>query len=191
MTPDLCDIKRIFIMIPRLFLCHNLDIHSPARIFTLYDRLIQITAMALPVFCDQRPGLFVRQVFNPLLGNKMEFAPESLIVFIVKTKGMFSIEIHMTERRGNSAVRHHNSRLMERLRQQRPEIPVVLRRAHAGLRIALYRTVQIREIMDITEEEGWCIISDQIPVSFFCIKLDRHAADIALCVSRAPFPRYR
>ena len=128
-------------MIPCLLLCHDLNIHGPTGIFTFHDRLIQITAMAFPVFCNQRFCLFIRQVFNSLLSYKMEFTPETLIIFVVKAEGVFSVKVHMAERGGNSAVRHHDGRLMERFRQQRPEIPVVLCRAQTSLGIAFYRTV--------------------------------------------------
>ena len=80
---------------------------------------------------------------------------------------------------------------MEGFRKQSPEIPVVLGGTYACPGIAFYGTVQIREIMYVTQEEGRCIVAYQIPVPLFSVELHSYTADISFCVSGAAFTGYR
>ena len=48
--------------------------------------------------------------------------------------------------------------------------------------IPLNGTVQIGEVMDITDKECWRIVSDQIPVAFPSVELDGNTAYVAFTV---------
>ena len=104
MPPDFCDVERIFVVFKGLFFCHDLYIHCPARIIASFNRFIQISAMAFPVFGDEGFRFRVRKVFDSLLGFKVELAPYTFIFIIVEGEGMFSIKMHMPERSGNTPI---------------------------------------------------------------------------------------
>ena len=80
---------------------------------------------------------------------------------------------------------------VQRLREVRPEVPVVLCTAHARARIALHRMVEVGELKGITQEEDRCVVSNHVPISLLRIELHCEAANIALGVRRATLTGYR
>ena len=76
---------------------------------------------------------------------------------------------------------------MQCLGKRGPEVPVVLRAAHVGARVALHGMVEIRELERVAQEEDRRVVADHVPVAFLGVELDREAADIALGIGRAAF----
>jgi hypothetical protein len=146
---------------------------------------VQVAAGALAVARADFGGFLVGEVFDALLGAEVELDPDALIVLVVHREGVLAEEMHVAETVRDAAVGHDDGGLVEGLRQHGPEIPVVLRAAHAGHGIALYGAVQVREIVHVAQEEGRRIVADQIPVAFLRVEFDGHAADIALGICRA------
>ena len=128
-------------MVQRFFFGHDLKIHRPARKIALSDGIVQIPAMAFPVLANQRLGLFIRQVLNALLGQHMELAPHAVVVFVIKAKGMAAEAVHMAIAGRNSFIAHNDCNLVHGFRQNSPKIPVILRVAQVGFRIAFYCSV--------------------------------------------------
>lgn len=112
-------------MVLGLLLGHDLHIHGPAWIISILNCLEQILAVIFPIHAIDLRCLLVGQVFNALLGFKMELAPEPFILFIVERERVFPEEVHIAEGGRNPPVTHDHSDLMEALRQQGPEIPVI------------------------------------------------------------------
>ncbi len=79
---------------------------------------------------------------------------------------------------------HDYSDLVQSLGKVRPEVPVAICAAHAGSRIARDGVVEVGELQRITNEEDGCVVSNQIPVTFLGIELQREAADVPLGVGR-------
>ena len=115
MTPDFGDIKGILVVVFRLFFRHDLNVHRPSGEIPFFDRVKQVLTMILPVRAVDSGGFLIGKVFDALLGLKMEFAPNPLVVFIVKREGMLAEEMHIAERGRNTPVAHHNGDLMEAL----------------------------------------------------------------------------
>ena len=86
---------------------------------------------------------------------------------------------------------HYDGGLMEGLRKQRPEVPVILGRAHACARVPLYCPVKVREIMYIPQEKGWRIVAYQVPVAFFRVELAGNPADITFRIRSPALPGNR
>ena len=78
---------------------------------------------------------------------------------------------------------------MESLGQQRPEVPVVVRAAHAGSRITLDGVIEIGKTQRIAEEKHRRVVADDVPVALLSIELEREAADIALGIGGAALAR--
>lgn len=75
---------------------------------------------------------------------------------------------------------------MKTLRQQRPEIPVVLGRPQICTRIAFHRTIQIREVVGITNEKHRRIVADHIPVTVLGVDLTGCSANIPFRIGCPP-----
>jgi hypothetical protein len=58
---------------------------------------------------------------------------------------MTSEEMHMPEGLGNSAIRHDDGDLMERLWKKSPEVPVILSAPKTATGIALNSVVEVGE----------------------------------------------
>src|SRR3546814_2750970 len=86
-------------------------------------------------------------------------------------EGVAAIAVHVPEAARDAAVGHGDGHLVQRLRQQRPEIPVVVGGTQAGAWIALDGMVQVRKAQRITEEEDWRAVADDVPVAFLGVEL--------------------
>ena len=135
--------------------------------------------MAFTVVGDDFCSFFVGQVFNALLAAEMEFHPETFARFVPEAVSMRTEAVHMTVAGWNTAVAHDDGNLVQRFRQQRPEVPVVCCRTHIGARITFDGFVQVGELTRVAQEEYGCVVADHIPVAFFGIELQRKAADVA------------
>jgi hypothetical protein len=70
------------------------------------------------------------------------------------------------------------------LGQRGPEIPVVLRAAHVGARVALDGMVQVGELERVAQEEHRRVVADHVPVAFLGVEL--HARSRGCRARRRP-----
>ena len=136
--------------------------------------------------CHNRSSSFVREIFNTLLGPEMEFHPDAFVRRIDHRKGVAAEEMHVTKAFRDATIGHDDGDLVQRLRQQRPEIPVVVRAAKPGARIALDGVVEVREAQRIAEEKYRRIIADDVPVSLLSPAVLRESLISLLLVTRQP-----
>ncbi len=141
--------------------------------------------MRLAILADHGFRLGVRQVLDALLGPEVEFNPRPLVGGIDIAVGMAAEAMHVAETARDAAVAHDNGDLMQRLRQEGPEVPVVVSAAHAGARVAFDGMIQIREAQRVAKEEDWRVVANHVPVAFLGVELQGEAADIALCIGGA------
>ena len=104
---------------------------------------------------------------------------------------MTAEEMHMTERRGNAAIAHHDRDLMKGFGEQRPKIPIVLSGASPRARIAFDGSIEIGEFMSVANKKNGRIVADQIPIALGCIKFRRDSSNIAFAIGGAAFARHR
>src|SRR5439155_26089099 len=71
----------------------------------------------------------------------------------------------------------------------RPEIPVVIRAAQPGARVALDGMVEVREPQRIAEEEHRRVVTDDVPVTLLGIELEGGAADVSFRIGGAALTR--
>src|SRR5207253_10997489 len=65
------------------------------------------------------------------------------------------------------------------------EVPIIVRTAQSGTRVALDRVVEVGEAQWIAEEEHRRVVADDVPVAFFGVELQRSAAYVALRIRGA------
>ena len=121
----------------------------------------------------------------------MELHPHPSALRIDQAVSVRAETMHMPVGSRNAAVGHHDSNLMQSFRQHSPKVPVSLRRAKIGLRIALHRMVKVRKLQRIANEEHRRVVAHQVPVALIGIELDRKTANVALRISSASLARHR
>ena len=129
----------------------------------------------------------VGQVLDALLRLEVELDPVALVLRVDEAEGVAGEAVHVAVGGRNAAVAHDDGDLVQRFGQRGPEVPVVLRAAQVGARVALDRVVEVGELERIAQEEHRRVVADQVPVAFLGVELDREAADVALGVGRAAF----
>ena len=117
----------------------------------------------------------------------MEFNPETFIVGIDKTEGVATKTVHVTVRLRQTTVAEVDGQLVEGFRQLREEIPFVDWITQVGARVTFYHVVQVREFQRIAQIEDRSVVTYQIPVTFFGIKLHGEATNVAFCIGSATF----
>ncbi len=76
---------------------------------------------------------------------------------------------------------------MGRLGRERPEVPLHVVAAQAGVGQALLRVNEVREFHGLTHEEDWRVVADEVVVAFFGVELEGEAAHVAVRVRVALF----
>lgn len=74
-----------------------------------------------------------------------ELHPDALAGRIHEAVSVDTEAMHVPEARRNTAFAHHDRDLVQRFREQSLEVPVALRAAQPGPRVALDRVAQVRE----------------------------------------------
>jgi hypothetical protein len=129
----------------RLSLSHHLNEKPPARKISRLDRVEQVAAVAFAIAGDKGRSLGISEVLDSLLRAEMEFDPDPLIGGVDHRESVAAIAVHVTEALRDAAVGHGDGDLVERVGQQRPEIPVIVRAAQPRARVALDRVVEVGE----------------------------------------------
>src|SRR5690606_11352515 len=189
--PDLGQVEGIQMIRTGFLLRHDLNVHLPAGEVAALNRVEQVTLRAFAVAANYFLCFSVRQVLDALLGAEMELHPKALVLCVDEAERVTAEQVHVTEAGGNAAIAHHDGDLVQGFGQAGPEFPVVLGTAHTGARVALHGVVQVRELERVTEEEHGRVVTDQVPVAFFGVKLHGDAADVALGIRRAALASHR
>src|SRR6266851_590849 len=182
--PDLCEIERVDVVGVRILLVHDLHIQLPAGEVAPLDGLVQVALVGLTILTHKGFRFLIREVLDALLGLEGELHPETLVLRVDEAVRVAAKAVHMAERARDSTIAHDNGDLVQSLGEIRPEVPVAICAAHAGSRIALDGVIEIGELERITNEEDGCVVSNEVPVTFLGIELQREAADVALGVGR-------
>ncbi|MGY4355327.1 hypothetical protein ACVW0J_001820 [Bradyrhizobium sp. i1.7.7] len=133
----------------------------------------------------------VGQVFDALLRPEVKLHPGPLVGGIDEAVGMAAEAMHVPEASGKAALAHHDGDLVQSLRQQRPEIPIVVGAAHSGSGIALDRMIEVGKAQGIAEEEHGRVVAHHVPIAFLGVELQRKAADVAFGVGCAALAGHR
>ncbi len=141
--------------------------------------------VALAVLANQDFGLLICQVLNALMAPEVEFDPHPFVLVVDQAEGVAAKTVHMAVAARKAAIAHHDCDLMQRLRKQCPEVPVILTAAHARARIAFDRVVEVGKTQRIAEEEHRGVVAHQIPIAFLGVELQRETADVALSICGA------
>ena len=187
MAPCLGYVERILLILLCLLLGHNLEIHFPTRKVAPLYGAEQITLMTLAVFCYNGCRLFVGQVLYTLLGEKMELDPHAFALRINQTIGMGTEAVHVSVGCRDATVGHDDGDLVKSLRQHSPEVPVVLRRTHIGVRIALHRMIEVRKLQRVANEEHRGVIAHKVPIALVGVELNGETADVAFGIGCPTF----
>ena len=97
MEPDLGEIEGMKVIFRRVLLRHDLDGEGPAGEILLFDALVEVTLVAISVLGNDRLGLLVGQVFDPLLGLQVELDQETLVFGVDQAEGVAAEAVHVAE----------------------------------------------------------------------------------------------
>ena len=182
MVPDLGQVKGMIGQLFGVLLGHDLEIQGPAGEVALFDMLVQIALVAVPVTADEFLRLGIGEVLDALLGLEMELDPEALVLRIDEAVGVAAETVHVAVRRRDAAIAHDHGDLVQGFGQQGPEVPVVRGAVHVGARVALDHMVQVGELERVTQEKGRRVVAHHVPVALVRVEFDGKAADVAFRV---------
>ena len=185
MRPHLGEVERVVRGLVGVGLRHDLDLHLPLRELVPLDGTEQVFLRRFAGLADDVGRLGIGPVLMTLQGLEVELDPEALVLRVDERIGVRAVAVHLAHRGRQAAIREQDRHLVQALRRQRPEIPHRRRRAQVGLRMALLRVDEVRELQRIANEEHRRVVADQVPVAVFRIELEREAAHVALGVGRA------
>ena len=183
-VPDLGQVEGIVGAGRRILLRHDLHREGPAGEVFLLDAFVEVPLVAFPVLADERLGLLVGQVLDPLLRLEVEFDPEALVLGVDEAEGVAAEAVHVAEGGGDPPIAHDNGDLVERLRQGCPEVPVVLGAPHVGTGVPFHGVVEVGKLERIAQEEDRRVVPHQVPVALLGVELHGEAPDVPLGVGR-------
>ncbi len=189
--PNFRQVERIEVIRLGLFFRHDLDGNFPLREVAFGDRVEQIALRVIRVLTAHFFRGFSSKVLDSLLGLKVPFHVEQLVLIVDQAEGVAAEAVHLPVAVRRSAIRKENRHLMQRFRRKRPEIPHHCRGLQICFRIALLCVNKIAELQRVADEKYRCVVAGHVPVAFLGVKLQRKAARIAFRVGRTLFPADR
>jgi len=184
-VPDLGQVEGVVWQFRRIRLRHDLHIEGPAGEVLLFDALVEVTLATLPILGNDRLGLLVGQVLDPLLGFEVELDPVPLVLGVDKAEGVAAEAVHMSVGIRNAPVAHDDGDLVERLGQGCKEIPLVLMAPHVSAGVPFDGVVEVGELERVAHEEHGRVVAHQIPVPFFGVEFHCEAPDVPFGVGGA------
>lgn len=173
-----------------IFLRHDLDEQHPPGKVPVLDALKQVTLVALAVLADHGLAFRVGQVADALLRLEVELDPVAFVAGVDEAEGVATETVHVPVGGRDAAVAHDDGDLVQRFRQRGPEVPVALRAAQVGARIALDGVVEVGELERIAQEKHRRVVAHEIPVALLGVKLHGKTTDIAFGIGSAAFTGY-
>src|SRR5882724_2654600 len=81
--------------------------------------------------------------------------------------------------------------LVERLRRERPEVPLHVVAAQARVGHALLRVDEVLELGRVADEEDWCVVADEVVVALLRVEFQGEAARVAVGIAVALLAGHR
>ncbi len=104
---------------------------------------------------------------------------------------MAGVAVHVPQGPRGAAVRHQDGDLVRGLGGQRPEIPLHVVVAQAGVRLALLGVDEVLELARVADEEHRGVVAHQVEVALLGVKLEREPARVPVGVRAAHLARDR
>jgi hypothetical protein len=158
--PYFGQVKRVPLEGFSLLFGHDLHFDRPARILTPRDRFKQIALMGFTVNPNRVGRLFTREVFHTLADLKVKLAPESLAFSIHKGERMTPVAVHVTVASRQSAIAKQNRNLVQRLRIERPEIPLHIGIPQVSLGVTLLGVDEVGELVRIANKKDRGVVTN-------------------------------
>ena len=191
MRPDLGQVEGVEPVVGRVLEGHDLHLQMPDRVVLAGDRSVEVTPMVVEVLAAHGPGFGVGEVLDALLGLEVVLDPELLAGCILPHVRAAAVAVHVAPSARRAAVAHQDHHLVGRLGRERPEVPLHVVAAQAGVGQALLRVNEVRELHGVTDEEDRRVVADEVVVALFGVELEGEAAHVAVRVCVALFAGHR
>jgi hypothetical protein len=185
--PDLGQVERVEVVGGRVLVRHDLHLEAPGRVVLAGDRLPQVTPVVVEVLGAYGPGLGVGEVLDALLGLEVVLDPEPLARGVLPHIRAAAVAVHVAVGARRAPVAHQDRHLVGRLGRERPEVPLHVVAAQAGVGHTLLRVNEVGELHGVTHEEDRRVVADEVVVAFFGVELEGEAAHVAVRVRVALF----
>ena len=191
MRPDLGQVEGVEAVGGRVLERHDLHLQAPDRVVLAGDRRVEVAPVVVGVLGLHGLGLGVGEVLDALLGLEVVLDPDLLARGVLPQVGAAAVAVHVAVGARRAPVAHQDHHLVGRLGRERPEVPLHVVAAQAGVGHALLRVNEVRELRGVTHEEDRRVVADEVVVAFFGVELEGEAAHVAVRVRVAPFAGHR
>ena len=189
--PDLGQVERIEAIGLGFIEGHDLHLERPARVRAPHDRLEQIPAVEVGVRAGDRVSLRLAEVFDALVGLEVILHPEPLLLRIDPHVGVAGVAVHVPPGSRDPAVSHQPGHLVRRLGRQRPEVPLHVVVAEAGIGPAFLGTDEVLELHRVADEEHRRVVPHHVVVALGGVELEGKAPRVAPGIRAALFTGHR
>ena len=122
---------------------------------------------------------------DALLGLEVVLDPELLAGGVLPHIRAAGVGVHVAPGARRAAIAHQVDHLMGRLGRERPEVPLHVVAAHAGVGQTQLRVDEVGEFHRVTHEEDRRVVADDVVVALLGVELDGDAAHVAVRVGGA------
>lgn len=187
MGPDLGNIENVPSVFVTIVNGHNLNIERPRSTATLSNVLEEIFSSVVRVGGLKSISFSSSEVLDTSISLEVELNPEGFTLFVNPLEGVGRVTIHSSETIGGTSVRHQNSNLMGRFRNQRKEVPEHVGALEVSLGVSLLGVDEIGEFDGVSNEEDGGVVTNHIPIAFFSVELNGETTRVTFGISRTLF----
>jgi hypothetical protein len=183
--PHLGQVERVEAVRRGVRVGHHLDVQRPRRELAALDGVPQVGAVRVGVLAGDLRGLLRGQGLDALVGLEVVLHPEALAGGVLPQVRVRAVAVLVAPRLRDAPVAHQPRHLVRGLRLQRPEVPLHVVVAAAGVGAALLRADEVRELDRVAQEEHRRVVADDVVVALRRVELQRETARVTPGVGRA------
>jgi len=179
MRPNFGDIKDIKSVVFSSSFRHNLDMNCPWWVISVSNVFEEILLTELWVCHLHFHGFFTSETLDTLVSLKVILDKVSFTFLVNPYESMRTVSIHVSETVRSTSIWEENADLVEGNWVVLPEIEDHVRISQIGLWVWFLGMNKLWEFHWIVDKENWCVVSNHVVISFFCVKFDSKSSWIS------------
>lgn len=166
LRPDLGQVEDVPSELLSLLRGKDLNIHGPARVIALLNRLEEILSMPIGVLGRHLPSLLIGKSLAALVRLEMGLDVDKGSVGLGPLEGVAGVAVHVSVGIRGAAVGEEVHDLVDGFLVVGEVVPEHGGVLEVGLGVALLRVDEDGEVGGISEEEDWGVVSDNVQVAY-------------------------
>lgn len=185
MWPDLGNIENVPLILWTIGFWHDLNLQSPGSRLSRGNVVKQFSGGVVSILSLEGVSFLGSEVLDSSISDEVELDPEGFSLLVDPLESVGAETVHVSVTIWSTSIREEDGDLVDGFWNEGKEVPESVGVLAVGLWVSLLGVDEVWELLWVSDEEDWGVVSNQIPVSFFSVEFDSETSWISLGISRS------